>query len=109
MSAVIPLIGDIMRSARKDLGLSQSDLSKKCSIPKQTIGLVENNRRMPSYEVFYRLVHALDISADRVVCPHRAKNVQKHEQFFNGYLGLDERGQRFMQHVLRALQNDVSE
>jgi hypothetical protein len=59
--------------------------------------------------VFSRLVHALDISADRVLDPLRHERALEHEQFYYGYLALDKRLQRVMQNVLRALQDDVSE
>jgi transcriptional regulator with XRE-family HTH domain len=109
MPAGTPQIGGIIRSARESMGLSLSELAKLSSVPKQTIGLVENNKRMPSLKVFCRLVHALDISADRVVYPHRASRALEHEQFFNGYLALDKHEQRFMQIILRALRHDASE
>ncbi len=109
MSAEIPQIGGIILSARKSMGLTQAELSEKSSVPKQTISLVENNRRNPSYEVFWRLVHALEISSDLLVYPHRADYSAEQVQFIKEYLDLDVRWQRFLQIVLRALPYDVPE
>ncbi len=109
MPAGDPQIGGIIRSARESMGLSQSDLARKISVPKQTISLVEINKRTPSLKVFSRLVHALDISADRALDHLRDERALEDEQFFYGYLALNERDKRVLQSVLRALQDDVPE
>ncbi len=97
MPAGDPQIGGIIRSARESMGLSQSDLARKISVPKQTISL------------FSRLVHALDISADRALDHLRDERALEDEQFFYRYLALKKRDKRVLQSVLRALQDDVPE
>lgn len=67
MNIGIMPMGDIVRSAREARCLSQTALAKKIAVSKQTVIAVEKNQRNPTYEVFCRLVHALDISADLIV------------------------------------------
>jgi transcriptional regulator with XRE-family HTH domain len=113
MSAAIPQIGGIVRSARESLGLTQSELARKTSVSKHTILMVENNQRYPSFEVLYRLVHALDISADLIVCPHRLTCTPEQERFIREFLSCDDREQKILEKLfrclLRALRQDVPE
>ncbi len=109
MPAEFPQTGGIIRSARENLGLTQAELGKKSRIPKETISLVENNRRILYSDAFCRLVHALDISADRFAYPRRARCSLEDEQFINGYLALPKQNQWFLRIVLRALQHDGPE
>jgi transcriptional regulator with XRE-family HTH domain len=106
-------IGGIVRSAREAMGLTQEDLAKKCSVSKHTVLAVENNQRKPSFDVFCRLVHALDISADLIVYPHRTVYTLEQEQFIRELLACTEKEQRIafalIQCLLRALRHDVSE
>jgi transcriptional regulator with XRE-family HTH domain len=109
MPAVIPQIGGIVRSARRGLGLTRPELVKKSSVSKRTIAAVENNESKPSFEALCCLVDALDISADQVVCPHRALRSLEDDQFINGYLACDEHQKEALRGYLRALRQDVSE
>ncbi len=90
MSADVPQIGDIVRSARDGLGLSQIELAQKSGITKHTIWAMETNRSFPSHDVLRKLVLALDITADQIVVPDRVVRTIEQEQFFSKYLGLDD-------------------
>ncbi len=113
MSADIPQIGGIVRSAREAMGLTQSELARRISASKHTVLMVENNQRYPSFEVFYRLVHALDISADLIVYPRQAACTLEQEQIIRELLGSDDHTQeiafKLLHCLLRALRQDVPE
>lgn len=113
MPISISPVGDIVRSAREAKSLSQSALAKKIAVSKQTVIAVEKNQRNPTYEVFCRLVHALDISADLIVYPDRVPYTLEQEQFIRELLACGEREQRIaiatLQTLLRALRQDEPE
>jgi len=113
MTASKTQVGDILRSAREARSLSQAALAKKSAVSKQTVLAVENNQRNPSYEVFCRLVHALDISADLIVYPDRAAYTVEQEQFIRELLACGEREQRIaittIRSFLQALRQDEPE
>ena len=106
-------IGDILRSARETKRLSQTALAEKIDVSARTIIAVENNQRYPTYEVFYRLVHALDISADLVVFPDRVPLTVEQDQFCRELLACEKHEQRIamemLRSLLRALRQDESE
>ena len=106
-------IGGIMRDARKAKGLSQDELAEYIGAAKKTILAVENDQRLPSYETLWRLVHALDISSDLILCPDRVPFTPELSQTINELRACNEREQRFVaeviQGLLRALRHDAPE
>ena len=115
MSAEEPQIGDIIRSARIGMGLSQSELEQKSGISKHTIGAMETDQSLPSFGVLRKLVRALEISSERLVNPDRVSCTLKEEQSFSVFKALDEYEKEvtlgFMQNLLRlrALRHDEPE
>ena len=53
-----------LRIARKQKGLSQTDLAKKTDLQPSTISHFENDRRSPSFENLKKLADALTVSID---------------------------------------------
>ena len=39
---------NIIRNRRKELGLSQEELAKKCGVSRQTVNAIENNKYDPT-------------------------------------------------------------
>lgn len=106
-------MGDIMRSAREAKCLTQAALAKKIAISKRTVVAVENNQRIPTLEVFCRLVHALDISADLIIYSNQVTFTVEQEQLFRELLACGEREQKIavttLRSLLRALRQDEPE
>ena len=106
-------VGNIVRSAREARELSQTELAEEASISRQTVIAVESNQRNPTYEVFCRLVHALDISADLIVHPDRAPYTLEQEQFIRELLACNERVQKIVMTatlcLIRTLLHDEPE
>ncbi len=105
MSADNPQIGDIIRSARISLGLSQSELGQKCGISKHTVGALEVDKSLPSFSVLRKLCRALEVSSDRLVSPGLVTYTLKEEQSISVFKTLDEYEQEvaleFMLNLLR--------
>jgi transcriptional regulator with XRE-family HTH domain len=53
--------GNILRQARLDAGLTQSQLVRRSGIPKPTLSRYENGHVMPSLQTLARLAEALDL------------------------------------------------
>lgn len=106
-------MGDIVRSARETKELSQAALAEMIDVSTRTIIAIEKNKRNPTYEVVYRLVHALDISADLIFFPNRTPYTQEQDQFIRELLSSDKREQKIaittLRSLLRALRQDGPE
>lgn len=52
-------ISELIQSVRKDVGLSQKQLSEKTKIPQANISKIENGHYIPSIEILKRIADAL--------------------------------------------------
>ncbi len=57
-------IGEILRAAREAKKMTQVALCKLTGIAQRTLIDIESGKRHPTYEVFYKIIHALDLSAE---------------------------------------------
>jgi len=96
-------MGHILRSAREAKGLTQAALAERIDVSIRTIIAIEKNQRNPTYEVLYRLVHTLSISADLIFYPDNAPLTTEQDQFMRELLACDEKGQRIVMSTLRSL------
>ena len=57
---------NIIRERRKQLGLSQDELAKKCGVSRQTINAIENNKYDPSLALAFALADELMLRVDEL-------------------------------------------
>lgn len=58
-----------IRTKRKDLGISQEELAKKCAVSRQTINAIENNKYDPTLSLAFRLARELELTVDELFQP----------------------------------------
>lgn len=61
------ILGQVLRGARRDAALSQTDVEQRCGIPKARISRYENHHVTPSIESLSRLGSALGVSASELL------------------------------------------
>ncbi len=61
------LIGDKIREARKQAGLTQCQLADKIFVSESYIALIESNKRNPSMSVLTKLAEVLNLTTDHIV------------------------------------------
>ena len=67
---------NIIRKRRKELGLSQEELAKKCGVSRQTVNAIENNKYDPTLSLAFRLAKELQLTVDELFTP--SINLNKH-------------------------------
>lgn len=60
-------MGDRIKETRKLQGLTQEQLAEKVDISLEYISQIERGLKMPSMQVFIKLVEILDVSADYIL------------------------------------------
>ena len=60
---------NIIRNKRKELGLSQEELAKKCGVSRQTVNAIENNKYDPTLALAFCLSKELHITVDELFIP----------------------------------------
>lgn len=60
---------NIIRNRRKELGLSQEELAKKCRVARQTVNAIENNKYDPTLSLAFSLARELKVTVDELFQP----------------------------------------
>lgn len=61
------MLGDEIRKAREEAGLTQEQLSFAANIDRSYISQLENNKKSPTVDVLFRLCDALGVAASDLV------------------------------------------
>mgnify|MGYP002668329910 CR=1 FL=1 len=62
-------VENCIRKRRKELGLSQEELAKKCGVSRQTVNAIENNKYDPTLSLAFRLARELELTVDDLFYP----------------------------------------
>ena len=60
---------NIIRSRRRELGLSQEELAKNCGGSRQTVNAIENNKYDPTLSLAFSLAKELQLTVDELFRP----------------------------------------
>ena len=58
-----------IRTRRKELGLSQEELAKKCGVARQTVNAIENNKYDTTLSLAFSLARELQVTVDELFMP----------------------------------------
>lgn len=58
-----------VRALRKELGLSQEELGKRCGVSRQTINAIETQKYDPSLPLAFQLARILGTTVDALFLP----------------------------------------
>ncbi len=61
-------VGRSIRKCRLSKGMRQEDLAEQTNLSTTYIGMVERGEKKPSLETFVKILNALGVSADIVLC-----------------------------------------
>ena len=66
---VISNVENKIREMRREKGLLQEQLPKKCGVSRQTINAIENNKYDPTLSLAFRLARELGVTVDGLFTP----------------------------------------
>ena len=58
-----------IRALRKERGISQEDLARRCGVSRQTINAIENNKYDPTLALAFALARELGTTVDALFTP----------------------------------------
>jgi len=103
-------MGGIIRAAREAKGMTQAALAKATDTAVRTIIDIENDKRHPTYEVFYKIIRVLDFSADHIFWPEKVPCTPEQEQLIRAIQSCNERDQMVFMEIawayIQALQRE---
>ena len=65
-----------IRTLRRERGLSQDELAKRCGVSRQTINAIENNKYDPTLSLAFRLARELGTTVDALFAPKEVLHEQ---------------------------------
>lgn len=71
MTDYVRVLGDVIKKAREEAGLSQLSLSRATGVDNRTILNIENYRGNPEYKNLYPLIHILKIDPNQIFFPEQ--------------------------------------
>ena len=60
-------MGDRIKEVRKRCGLTQEQLAERLDISVEFVGQIERGLKLPSMQVFIKIIEALNVSADYIL------------------------------------------
>lgn len=60
---------NVIRNKRKEKGISQEELAKRCGVSRQTINAIENDKYDPTLSLAFRLAWELGLTVDELFTP----------------------------------------
>lgn len=60
-------MGDRIREARKNMNFTQEQLAERLDVSVEFIGKIERGSKLPSMQVFTKLIEVLNVSADYIL------------------------------------------
>lgn len=76
-------IGPLIKEARLKLEMTQEQLAERVSVTARYIMAIENEGKIPAFEVLYNLVRTLGISADSILYPEKLPPSENGQQLFH--------------------------
>ena len=70
-----------IRDKRKQQGLSQEELAKKCGVSRQTVNAIENDKYDPTLALAFHLARELDTTVDTLFNPDQGPSSLSPEHF----------------------------
>ncbi|WP_295626526.1 helix-turn-helix transcriptional regulator [uncultured Intestinimonas sp.] len=58
-----------IRALRKERGISQEELAKRCGVTRQTVNAIENNKYDPTLALAFHLAQELGTTVDQLFRP----------------------------------------
>ena len=81
------IIGKRIREARGKAKVSQEELAEQVEISKAYMSQIEAGKKHPTLETYVRIVNALDLSMDEMLCGNLEHNKHVHNMRFDQVVG----------------------
>ena len=66
---MVPEMENRIRALRKERGLSQEELARRCGVTRQTVNAIENNKYDPTLALAFKLAQELGTTVDELFTP----------------------------------------
>ena len=96
-------LGSILKAAREIAGITIEALAEKAGITERYLYRIENEGKKPSFDVLYKLIRELSISADSIFYPEKPSKDFEVENLLRMLSACDERSLKVVKATVKAL------
>ena len=97
------LLGNRIRDARKECGLTQKELAAQTELAVKTVQDIEKGRKNPTYETLARLMERLGVSPDAAFHSETIVPTDEMKDFIENFQSCNPRGQEILLKTLHFL------
>ena len=99
----ISYMGSIFKAARYSANFTQEEVAERIGVTPRYIMALENEGKRPSLDIFLRLVHVLNISADAIIYPEWEITDEEEKQFFRMFRMLSSRDKKVIHATMQEM------
>ena len=96
-------LGSILKAAREKAGITIEALAEGAGITERYLYRIENEGKKPSFDVLYKLIRELSISADSIFYPEKPSKDSEIENLLRMLSACDERSLEVVKATVKAL------
>ena len=96
-------LGSILKAAREKSGITIEALAERAGITERYLYRIENEGKKPSFDVLYKLIRELSISADSIFYPEKPSKDSEAENLLRMLSACDERSLEVVKATVKAL------
>ena len=96
-------LGSILKAAREKAGITIEALAERAKITERYLYRIENEGKKPSFDVLYKLIRELSISADSIFYPEKPSKDSEVENLLRMLSACDERSLEVVKATVKAL------
>ena len=102
MHTVPDTFGDAVKAARQRAGITMEALASNIGITERYLYRIENEKKKPSFDVLYKLVRELAMSADLIFYPEKPSKDSQIEDLIRMLYNCDERSMKIILATVKA-------
>lgn len=95
-------LGAILKSARQRADITMETLAERVGITERYLYRIENEGKKPSYDILYKLIRELSMSADSIFYPEKPSKDSKMEDLVRMLYRCDERSMAIIEATVKA-------
>lgn len=103
----LPVLGERLKKARKDCGLTQEQLAERSGLSTRHIAKIEKGDVNPSFEVLSTLVKMLGVSFDSIFDPASEQVEAELQEIAGLYRACPELGRQLVLATIRTMANEL--
>ena len=95
-------LGSILKAAREKSGITIEALAERAEITERYLYRIENEGKKPSFDVLYKLIRELSISADSIFYPEKPSKDSEVEDLVRTLYSCDDRSMKIVKATAKA-------